>query len=182
MATVMNRLEKRFAATQRHIEITQRSHPEFPTDAALVVRLIKHLFREIQDQANAVLRGWGLNHSEYNILMMLYGSEHYAMTPSELGECTGEKQTNITRLITQLCEKGMVSRAPSPDDGRKTLLTMTETGLATVEAFIPPISRLLNLETASLSSLEQQMLKLLLHKLLAGMALEGEEIADVIEE
>jgi MarR family transcriptional repressor of emrRAB len=42
------------------------------------------------------LRPCGINHPEYNVLMMLYGTEGYALNASELAEADGEKAANIT--------------------------------------------------------------------------------------
>ena len=99
-----------FAPTEARLDVTRAKYPDFPRGPAVLVRLIKHLFKEIHDEANALLRPYGLNHPEYNILMMLYGSPDNSMHPSALADAAGEKSANITRLTTQLCEKGYVAR------------------------------------------------------------------------
>lgn len=37
-----------------------------------------------------MLRPYGINHPEYNLLMMLYGTESNAMHPTELADAAGE--------------------------------------------------------------------------------------------
>ena len=68
------------------------------------------------------MKPYGLNHPEYNILMMMYGSPDNSLNPSQLADAAGEKSANVTRLTTQLCEKGYIARASSEDDRRKVTL------------------------------------------------------------
>ncbi|WP_413625090.1 MarR family transcriptional regulator [Luteibacter sp. Lutesp34] len=157
-----------FAPTEARLDVTRAKYPDFPRGPAVLVRLIKHLFKEIHDEANALLRPYGLNHPEYNILMMLYGSPDNSMHPSALADAAGEKSANITRLTTQLCEKGYVARSGSDADRRKVTLTLTPKGLAVIDGFLPGIVTLLHKQTRNLTAGEQDQLELLLKKMLAG--------------
>jgi MarR family transcriptional repressor of emrRAB len=157
-----------FAPTEARLDVTRAKYPDFPRRPAVLVRLIKHLFKEVHDEANAQLRPYGINHPEYNILMMLYGSPDNSMHPSALADAAGEKSANITRLTTQLCEKGYVARSGSDADRRKVTLTLTPEGLALIDGFLPGIIALLHKQTRNLTAGEQDQLELLLKKMLAG--------------
>jgi MarR family transcriptional repressor of emrRAB len=157
-----------FARTEARLDVTLRKYPGFPRQPAVLVRLVKHLYKQVHDEANAVMKPYGLNHPEYNILMMLYGSPDNAMNPSQLAEAAGEKLANITRLTTQLCEKGYVARAGSDEDRRKVTLTLTPLGLETITRFLPDIVTLLHRQTRNLDATEQTQLEGLLKKMLAG--------------
>jgi MarR family transcriptional repressor of emrRAB len=157
-----------FAPTETRLQVTRSKYPDFPRDPAALVRLIKHLYKEIHDEANAVMKPYGLNHPEYNILMMMYGSPDNALNPSQLADAAGEKSANVTRLTTQLCEKGYIARASSEDDRRKVTLTLTAEGIALIESFLPDIVSLLFRQTRKLDATEQAQLEVLLKKMLAG--------------
>jgi MarR family transcriptional repressor of emrRAB len=157
-----------FAPTEARLQVTLSKYPGFPRDPAALVRLIKHLYKEIHDEANAVMKPYGLNHPEYNILMMMYGSPDNALNPSQLADAAGEKSANVTRLTTQLCEKGYIARASSEDDRRKVTLTLTPEGIALIESFLPDIVTLLFRQTRKLDATEQAQLEVLLKKMLAG--------------
>jgi len=157
-----------FAPTEARLQVTRSKYPGFPRDPAALVRLIKHLYKEIHDEANAVMKPYGLNHPEYNILMMMYGSPENALNPSQLADAAGEKSANVTRLTTQLCEKGYIARASSEDDRRKVTLTLTPEGIALIESFLPDIVSLLFRQTRKLDATEQAQLEVLLKKMLAG--------------
>jgi MarR family transcriptional repressor of emrRAB len=155
-----------FEATEQRLAITCRRHPAFPREPAVVVRLIKHLHKRIHDDANAVLRPWGINHPEYNILMMMYGTEGYTLNPSQLADAAGEKSANITRLTNELCDKGLIERTASDEDRRKITLTLTTEGVAMIESFLPDICALLERQTAGLLSRDMVQLERLLKKFL----------------
>jgi MarR family transcriptional repressor of emrRAB len=157
-----------FAPTEARLNITRAKYAAFPRIPAVLVRLVKHLSREIHDQANAVLRPYGISHPEYNIVMMLYGSPDNRMHPSELADAAGEKSANVTRLTTQLCEKGLIGRAGSDADRRKVTLTLTPDGVALIESLLPDIVTLLGRQTRNLTPDEQAQLERLLKKMLAG--------------
>jgi len=157
-----------FAPTEARVDITREKYPALPREATILMRLVKHLFKEISDEANGVMRQYGLNHPEYNILMMLYGTRDNSLHPSELADAAGEKSANVTRLTSQLCEKGYIARAGSEADRRKVTLTLTPEGLAAIEAFLPDIVTLLHRQTRHLSLDEQRQLEGLLKKMLGG--------------
>jgi MarR family transcriptional repressor of emrRAB len=114
------------------------------------------------------MRPYGLNHPEYNILMMLYGSSDNSLHPSQLADAAGEKSANVTRLTTQLCEKGYIARSGNDEDRRKVTLTLTPEGLTLIESFLPDIVTLLHRQTRNLTANEQGQLESLLKKMLAG--------------
>jgi MarR family transcriptional repressor of emrRAB len=157
-----------FFQTEQRIKVTCERHPAFPREPAVLVRLVKHVSRTVQDDANAMLRPYGLSHAEYNLLMMLFGSPEGTLSASELADAANEKSANITRLTNQLCEKELVQRTSAEDDRRKVMLTLTGAGEALIGNFLPEVCSLLERETRGLSDDEQRQLEVLLKKMLAG--------------
>jgi len=159
-----------FASTEQRLAVTCRRYPDFPRRPATLVRLVKHIHKLVHDDANALLKPYGLNHPEYNLLMMLYGTASGTMSPSELADAAGEKSANITRLTNELSEKGLISRVGSVDDRRKVELSLTPQGLAVIESFLPDICVLLVKQGRHLTVSEQVQLEKLLKKFLSGLA------------
>lgn len=162
-----------FLPTEQRLAVTRRRHPAFPRAPAVLVRLIKHLHKRIHDDANAALKCFGLNHPQYNLLMMLYGTEDGGLSASELARSSGEKAANITRLTNELCEKGLIERAASEDDRRKLILSLTPAGLVLIERLLPSICALLQDQTEGLTAREQAELERLLKKFLDGFDRRG---------
>ena len=162
-----------FLPTEQRLAVTRRRHPVFPREPAVLVRLIKHLHKRIHHDANAALKPFGLNHPQYDLLMMLYGTEGHGLSPSELARSSGEKAANITRLTNELCEKRLIERAASEDDRRKLVLSLTPAGLALIERLLPSICALLDEQTEGLTARDQAELERLLKKFLDGFDRRG---------
>lgn len=156
-----------FDATERRIDNTCRRFPSFPREPAVLVRLVKHVARSVHDAANERLREYGINHTDYNILMMLYGSRDATISPSRLAEAAGEKVANITRVCNALCDKKLIHRAPSGADRRKVELRLSTRGTALIEQLLPEMVRLLQVSVTGLDTDEQVTLERLLKKMLS---------------
>lgn len=159
-----------FASTEQRLAITCRRYPDFPRRPGVLVRLVKHIHKLLHDEANLLLKPYGLNHPEYNLLMMLYGTASGTMSPSELADAAGEKSANITRLTNELAEKGLIVRHASTEDRRKIAVGLTPRGQALIEEFLPDICRLLARQGRHLTVSEQIQLEKLLKKFLGGLA------------
>lgn len=155
-----------FLATEQRLAVTCQRHRAFPREPAVLVRLVKHIYKRVHDDANAALKPWNINHPEYNLLMMLYGTDGYTLNPTQLVEAAGEKAANITRLTNGLCEKGLIERTASEQDRRRIALTLTDPGIAMIESFLPDIGSLLERQTGALSTREAAQLETLLKKFL----------------
>lgn len=155
-----------FLPTEQRLAITCRRHPAFPREPAVLVRLIKHIYRRVHDDANVSLKPWGINHPEYNLLMMLYGTEGYTLNASQLAEAAGEKAANITRLTNGLCDRGLIERTAGKEDRRKIALTLTKAGIAMIESFLPDVCSLLERQATGLQPREMAQLEKLLKKFL----------------
>jgi len=158
-----------FDPTERRLAVTCERYPAFPREPAVLVRLIKHLYKRIHANANGLLKPYGISHPEYDVLMMMYGTPEQALTPGEVAEAAGEKSANVTRLTDQLCEKGLIRRAADPQDRRKVVLSLEPEGVALIERMLPGICVLLDEEVGSLAEAEQLRLEKLLKKMLEGM-------------
>lgn len=158
-----------FAFTEQRLAVTCRRYPDFPRRPATLVRLIKHIHKQLNDDANLSLKPYGINHPEYNLLMMLYGSSSGTMSPSELADAAGEKSANITRLTNELCDKKLIARSGSADDRRRIELSLTPQGHALLESLLPDICKLLARQGRQLTVSEQVQLEKLLKKFLIGL-------------
>ena len=59
---------------------------------------------------------------------------HGPLTPSELATRERVQRPTVTRIVYRLEERGLVTRAPDPTDGRSALLTVTRAGRALLAA------------------------------------------------
>jgi len=158
-----------FLPTEQRLAVTRQRYPAFPRDPAVLIRLIKHIFKRVHDDANAMLRPYGINHPEYNLLMMLYGTEGYTLHPTELADAAGEKSANITRLTNELADKGLIARNASDEDRRKVALTLTKEGVDLIESFLPDVCALLVRQVGDMQPREMVQLERLLKRFLTQL-------------
>jgi len=158
-----------FEPVERRLAVTCERYPPFPREPAVLVRLIKHLYKRIHTNANGVLKPYGISHPEYDVLMMMYGTPDQSLSPTQAAEAAGEKSANVTRLTDQLCEKGLIRRGSNEEDRRKVTLTLEPAGVALIERMLPQICVLLEAEVSGLADAEQLRLETLLKKMLDGM-------------
>lgn len=50
------------------------------------------------------------------------------LTPGELARIEGVRRPTITRAISRLAEAGLIDRRPDPEDGRSSLISVSEQG------------------------------------------------------
>jgi DNA-binding MarR family transcriptional regulator len=79
-------------------------------------------------RAERIARGVATELSDTQLAALAALDRHPAMTPGELAEHEKVQPPSMTRVIAALLERGLVSRAPHPTDGRQVILTVTDQG------------------------------------------------------
>lgn len=158
-----------FDPTEQRLAVTAERYPALPVRQVVLSRLIRHVQKAIQDQANACLRQWDLVLPEYNVLMMLYGTPDLTLKASALSGACGEKSANLTRLTNGLVERGLMARGGQGADRRVVYLTLTPQGQALLEELLPAMCQLVGVQMSRLDEDEQPVLERLLKKVLAGI-------------
>jgi DNA-binding MarR family transcriptional regulator len=77
-----------------------------------------------------VVEPFELTPSDYSVLAALRrAGAPYALSPSYLYSRLERSSGGMTKILKRLEDRGLVSRAPDPEDGRGSLMTLTEEGL-----------------------------------------------------
>lgn len=105
----------------------------------------------------------------YDILLELDRAGGAGLRPLELRDKVGVAQYNLSRLMDRMVKAGMVTRTPCEQDRRGHVLTINETGRATLRRMWPVYSSAIQRHLGvKLSEEDLQMLALLLGKLTTG--------------
>ena len=70
----------------------------------------------------------GLTLSDFDVLVQLAQAPGRRLRPVELARAVLLTRSGVTRLVHGLERAGLVERVPSPDDGRSSLVHLTEAG------------------------------------------------------
>lgn len=71
-----------------------------------------------------------ISDSQLGVLFQL--EKHGGRAPGQLAEFERVSPPSMNRTLNGLEEKGLVARAPSPDDARKVVVTLTDAGTALI--------------------------------------------------
>ncbi|HUZ23723.1 MAG TPA: MarR family transcriptional regulator [Streptosporangiaceae bacterium] len=104
------------------------------SDAGLATELrisVSRLARRLR--AERIARGVATDLSDTQLAALAALERHAAMTPGGLAEHEKVQPPSMTRVIAALLERGLVTRAPHPTDGRQVMLTVTDQGREVVQ-------------------------------------------------
>lgn len=113
----------------------KRERPGVDVSAMAIIGRLSRLDKAIDRQLDEVFAEHGLELWEFDVLATLLrtGSPHQ-LTPGELLDAMMITSGAMTNRLDRLENRGFVERAKSPADGRQVLVTLTDAGLATVDA------------------------------------------------
>jgi len=103
-------------------------------------------------------------------LVLAYLRDGMANTAAELCRQLCHDSGALTRLVDQLCERGLIERQRSLQDRRIVELSLTDSGLKAVEALTPLVVDCLNCALGDFTQEEVDTLARLLGKLIDGIA------------
>src|SRR5437763_9116398 len=83
--------------------------------------LVPRLDRELQETH-------GLPLTWYDVLLELSAATERRLTMGQLGSAASVSRTRVSRVVDELVRTGLVSREPSPDDGRSAFAALTAAG------------------------------------------------------
>jgi DNA-binding MarR family transcriptional regulator len=118
-------------------EIKQRSPFDSLEQEALLnlLRTADVLMRRII----AVLKPYGLSHSQYNVLRILRGAGEDGLACREIGDRMITRDPDITRLLDRLEARGLVTRTRDQQDRRIVMARVTAEGLRLLAQLDGPI-------------------------------------------
>lgn len=106
----------------------------FTESASLLQHAVEQQIRDVS----------GLSGIQFQLLARLAYTPGRRMTMTDLADGVVYSRSGITYQIGQLDQAGLVTRVPSPEDDRSTLVTVTDEGVATVERILPGHRDLVN--------------------------------------
>lgn len=80
------------------------------------------------------LKEFGLTHEQYNVLRILKGKHPEQMCVRNIACRMIERSSNVPRIVDRLELKKLVKRSTSAIDKRETVINLTQSGIAVLEA------------------------------------------------
>ena len=152
-----------------------RELPDLDTAPVALLGRARRMVMQSRPPIEAIFARHGLDAGEFDVIATLLRSgPPYALRPTELYQSLMISSGGLTDRLNRLRKAGLITRSPSPEDGRSLLVELTPQGRATAEA---AFREDMALEASLLSGLDpadRVALERLLRKL-------GEAIAAVLQ-
>jgi DNA-binding MarR family transcriptional regulator len=142
------------------------TRPDLPVEPIAVIARLARIQALLAPRLEAVFARFGLHSADFAVLATLVRLAEGGVSQRRLGAELGLSAATISLRIDRLVRNGLAERGPDPDDGRGTLVSLTERGRGLFEACAP--EHLANAEglLAGLTEAEREQLGGLLGKLL----------------
>ncbi|MGI5183420.1 MarR family winged helix-turn-helix transcriptional regulator [Dactylosporangium sp. CA-152071] len=115
-------------------------------------------------------RDAGISHFEYVVLSALSMAPERTLRMSEVAQYVGSTLSRLSNVVIRLEKRGWVSRHPDPADGRATLATLTDDGMAKVAIAAPRhVAAVRRLVIDPLTKAQQRQLGAVSQRLLAAL-------------
>ncbi|RLD61327.1 MAG: MarR family transcriptional regulator [Bacteroidetes bacterium] len=111
----------------------------FENEQQMLVLNIIYTADWLEQKLAKVLGRHKLTHPQFNIMMMLRLSFDKPLSVNEIKERVLFKQTDVSRMIDRLVEKGYISRELCPDNRRKMDVRISRTGINLLKKVRPEI-------------------------------------------
>ncbi|MFC0624126.1 MarR family winged helix-turn-helix transcriptional regulator [Kribbella deserti] len=122
----------------RILEQWHIQRPDIDASPMAVIGRLSRLSLLVDGELRRTFALHDLDRPSFDVLATLRrsNSEH-SLTPAELMRSSMVTSGAITQRLDRLEARGLVSRAPSPTDGRGVVVTLTEAGLALIDKALP---------------------------------------------
>ena len=108
----------------------QREYPDRDLSSLPPMVRVARLALLIESFQNTVVTPFGLSPNDYSVLATLRrAGRPYALNPSQLYSRLERSSGGMTKILKRLEQRGLVQRAPDPQDGRGSVVSLTKEGL-----------------------------------------------------
>lgn len=87
----------------------------------------------LQNQIAKIFKKYGLSSQQYNVLRILNGSHPNSLNLSQIKSRMLDKMSDTSRVVERLRLSGYLTRVPSKEDRRESIITISKKGLKLVE-------------------------------------------------
>ena len=158
--------------------IAQRASetPEIDTEGMAIFGRIYRIATRVAPHMEALFARYGLERGEFDVLATLQRSgPPYRLSPTTLYTSLMVSSGGLTYRLKRLEAAGLISRIPSPDDGRSLIVALTDEGQKLTRAAFQEDMRLESSWLTALTTDERRALAKLLRKLGLAVPIFGKE-------
>jgi DNA-binding MarR family transcriptional regulator len=149
------------------------TRPELPVEPIGVIARLARLQGQLAPKLEAVFARFGLHSADFAVLATLVRLAGDRVSQRRLASELGLSAATVSLRVDRLVGRGLADREADPDDGRGTLISLTDRGRELFEACAPEHLANADEQLAGLSEPERDQLGHLLGKLLYTLEAPG---------
>ncbi|GAA4925269.1 DNA-binding MarR family transcriptional regulator [Nonomuraea thailandensis] len=151
----------------RLVAAWRAERPDLDVEPLQVLSRVSRLAKHLDRARRAAFAEHALEPWEFDVLTALRrAGKPYELSPGALLRATLVTSGTMTNRIDRLAQAGLVRRRPDPEDRRGVLVSLTDTGLARVDAAFDDLLRRERELLSGLGAADQRALASLLRTLL----------------
>jgi len=116
-------------------------HPSTPVEDSLFVTILRTADR-LGQQAEGLIKPYGLTSTQYNVLRILRGAEPQGLPCRVIAERMISRDPDMTRLLDRLEKRGYITRERQTDDRRVIKTRITGEGLKQLKKLDDPVHKM----------------------------------------
>jgi DNA-binding MarR family transcriptional regulator len=156
-------------SVDRIVEEWAIERPDLPMAPIEVLTRLSRVRNRVDDELAKVFARYDLSSADFTVIAALRrAGDPYTLPQSVLMARLGLTSGTVSVRLSRLEDKGVVSRAPSSDDGRGVLVTLTTKGAQLFDEVVPHHLANEDVLLSALTEDERSQLAGLLRKLLIG--------------
>lgn len=149
----------------RILEQWHAEKPDLDVSPMAIIGRLSRTALAVESRLSSTFARHGLDASSFDVLATLLRSgAPYRITPVELARDAMISTSAVAQRLNKLEGRGFVLREANPDDGRGTIVALTDTGRELIETALPDHLETERAITAALSAEEQTHLTVLLQR------------------
>ena len=115
-----------------------RERPDLDVSPMAVVGRLSRASAAVHTRLDRTFAAHDLDRGSFDVLAtLLRNGPPHRLTPAALAADAMITSAAVAQRLNRLEARGLIARAPNPDDGRGSLVTLTPAGKAAVEATLP---------------------------------------------
>ncbi|GAA0235959.1 MarR family transcriptional regulator [Cryptosporangium japonicum] len=116
----------------------RRERPDLDVSPMAVIGRLSRAAAAVHGRLDRTFAAHDLDRGSFDVLAtLLRNGPPHRLTPAQLAADAMITSAAVAQRLNRLESRGLVTRAPNPDDGRGSLVSLTAAGKAAVEATLP---------------------------------------------
>lgn len=154
---------------EKIIKYQKDKYNDYPAQEHFLIQLCIRTGNKIEGVISDELGNYEINNTIFMILFLLYVTDGYSSSPSEISNILQISKTSVTRIADSLENQGFVNRIDNKCDRRSKVLSLTQEGIIFIQRVMHVQNKILKKIWGGLSEDELNVFESINKKILSNI-------------